>query len=112
VPSFLMLAQIANAAARGVPILDRATSKTQVLTLALVGTPTKGRPVCWHVVRKLDLPNRMWSGPAPLHELATALLLTGYDPWDTNTRELAGRDDLVQHDPVDDAIGLFCAGKN
>jgi hypothetical protein len=54
----------------------------------------------------------MWSGPAPLHELATALLLTGYDPWDTNTRELAGRDDLVQHDPVDDAIGLFCAGKN
>jgi hypothetical protein len=46
---------------------------------------------------------RMWLGPYPMHELGTALLLAGVDP-DVNRRELAGRPDLVQHDPVDDAI--------
>lgn len=51
----------------------------------------------------MDLENRMWNGPYPMHELGTALLVTGHDP-DINGRELAGRDDLVQHDPVDDAI--------
>jgi hypothetical protein len=53
---------------------------------------------------ELDVENRLWKGPAPLHELATAFLLNGYDPWETDRRKFAGRDDLVQHDPVDDAI--------
>ena len=55
-----------------------------------------------------DLENHMWLGPYPMHELGTALLLTGRDP-DTNRRELAGKPDLVQHDPVDDAIAAaYC----
>jgi hypothetical protein len=55
-----------------------------------------------------DLENRMWLGPYPMHELGTALLLAGLDP-DANRRELAGKPDLVQHDPVDDAIAAaYC----
>ena len=52
---------------------------------------------------ELDPPGRTWEGPYPMHELGTALLLNGIDV-DVNRREMAGRDDLVQHDPVDDAI--------
>lgn len=46
---------------------------------------------------------RMWQGPYPMHELGTALLLADLDP-DINRRELAGRPELVQHNPLDDAI--------
>lgn len=46
---------------------------------------------------------RMWSGPYPMHELGTALLLAGEDP-DVNRREYIGRPDLVQHNPYDDAL--------
>lgn len=38
-----------------------------------------------------------------MHELGTALLLSGNDP-DVNRHELAGWRELVQHNPVDDAI--------
>lgn len=51
----------------------------------------------------LDWEARQWLGPYPMHELGTALLLSGVDP-DVNRREFAGRPELVQHDPVDDAI--------
>lgn len=55
-----------------------------------------------------DLESRMWLGPYPMHELGTALLLAGQDP-DVNRREFAGKPDLVQHDPVDDAIAAaYC----
>lgn len=50
-----------------------------------------------------DLAERLWLGPYPMHELGTALLLAGVDP-DVNRREFAGRPDLVQHDPYDDAL--------
>lgn len=51
----------------------------------------------------LDPDNRTWEGPYPMHELGTALLLNAIDV-DVNRREMAGRDDLVQHHPVHDAI--------
>jgi hypothetical protein len=50
-----------------------------------------------------DLPGRQWSGPYPMHELGTALLLAGVDP-DVNRREYARAPHLVPHDPVDDAV--------
>lgn len=53
---------------------------------------------------EIDRAGRQWKGPLPLHELATVLLLAGLDPVETNRREYAGRPDLVQHDPVADAL--------
>jgi hypothetical protein len=50
-----------------------------------------------------DLEERKWLGPYPQHELGTALLMAGIDP-DISRRDFCGRSDLVQHDPVDDAI--------
>lgn len=47
---------------------------------------------------------RQWLGPYPMHELGTAFLVAGLDPDATNRREFAGRPDLVQHDPYDDAL--------
>jgi hypothetical protein len=71
------------------------------LCLADFGAPVEAG--LFRTCVEMDLKDRMWNGPYPMHELGTALLLKGYDP-DINRRELAGRDDLVQHDPVDDAI--------
>ena len=51
----------------------------------------------------LDPGKRTWEGPYPMHELGTALLLSGNDP-DLNRREFIDRPNLVQHDPVDDAL--------
>ena len=51
-----------------------------------------------------DLFGRQWLGPYPMHELGTALLLAGLDPDGLNRREYAGRPDLVQHNPYDDAL--------
>jgi hypothetical protein len=76
--------------------------KDGATVIADCGTPVEAG--LFRACIELDLENRLWEGPKPLHELATALLLAGYDPWDTDRRELSGRTDLVQHDPVDDAI--------
>jgi hypothetical protein len=65
-----------------------------------------GAPVEAGLFRKcveLDPEARTCEGP--MHELGTALLLNGINV-DVNRREMAGRDDLVQHDPVDDAVAV------
>lgn len=46
---------------------------------------------------------RMWNGPYPLHEVATALLCAGVDP-DIDRVEFSGLAGLTKHNPVDDAI--------
>lgn len=79
------------------------THKDISIALADCGAPVEAG--LFRACIELDPANRMWQGPTPLHELATALLLAGYDPWETNRRELAERSDvLIQHDPVDDAL--------
>ena len=70
------------------------------LALADCGTPVEAG--LFRACIELDLDNRLWQGPTPLHELATVFLLKGYDPWETDRRQFAQRSDLVQHDPVDD----------
>jgi hypothetical protein len=72
------------------------------LVLADCGTPVEAG--LFRACVELDLENRKWQRPKPLHELATALLLAGHDPWETDRRELSGKTKLVQHDPVDDAL--------
>ncbi|WP_020572656.1 hypothetical protein [Parafrankia discariae] len=49
-----------------------------------------------------DAAGRWKRGPYPLHELASALWMAGFDP-DVDRREFCGRPDLTAHDPVDDA---------
>lgn len=50
-----------------------------------------------------DDPNaRQWLGPYPLHEVGTALLCAGIDP-DIDRIDFSGLNDLVRHNPVDDA---------
>jgi hypothetical protein len=81
--------------------------KDEAVAVADCGVPVEAG--LFRACVELDLASRLWEAPAPLHELATAFLLKGHDPWDTNRREFAGRDDLVQHDPVDDSIAaLLC----
>jgi hypothetical protein len=84
--------------------------RDESLALADCGTPVEAG--LFRACIELDLENRIWQGPKPLHELATALLLAGYDPWETDRRELSGRTDLVQHDPVDDAIAAALCWQN
>lgn len=52
-----------------------------------------------------DPSERIWSGPYPLHEVATALLCAGVDP-DIDRIEYSGVDPSAvrKHNPVDDAI--------
>lgn len=47
-----------------------------------------------------DLTSRMWQGPYPLHDVATARLCAGADPLETTYR-LA--QELPEHDPLADA---------
>ena len=75
--------------------------KKDAICLADFGAPVEAG--LFRACVELDPQARTWEGPYPMHELGTALLLNGIDV-DVNRREMAGRDDLVQHDPVDDAI--------
>ncbi|KPM55660.1 hypothetical protein ACG83_10240 [Frankia sp. R43] len=54
-------------------------------------------------------PAARWDrGPYPLHELASALWMAGFDP-DIDRRAFCGRADLTPHDPVDDAtLAALC----
>ena len=76
-------------------------NKEDALCVADFGAPVEAG--LFRACVELSPELRTWQGPYPMHELGTALLLAGFDP-DINRRELARRPDLVQHDPVDDAI--------
>ena len=91
----------------------------QTIILADFGVPVEAR-----LFRECIAENpvfRGWSGPYPLHDLGTMLLMVGADPDKTNRRTwwhdlyedaMFIEPGLRQHDPVDDALGAArCAVK-
>lgn len=75
--------------------------KKDAICLADFGAPVEA--ALFRACVELDPEQRTWEGPYPLHELGTALLCGGRDP-DIDRRKFGGMPNLVQHDPVDDAL--------
>jgi hypothetical protein len=69
--------------------------------VADVGAPVEAG--LFRAAVELDRERREWSGPYPLHEVATRLADAGVDP-KVDRREFSGRLDLTPHDPADDAL--------
>lgn len=76
-------------------------NKNDALCIADVGSPVESGLFSACIAD--DLGARQWSGPYPLHEVATLLFAAGVDP-DLNRVEFSGLSGLIQHNPVDDAI--------
>jgi hypothetical protein len=74
----------------------------RVIAVSDFGLPVEG--TLFSAAQALDLDNREFAGPYPLHELGTRLRDAGIDP-DIDRIEFADQGTgFTKHDPVDDAI--------
>ncbi len=76
--------------------------KNDCLPLADVGVPVEG-----HLILKTiqdNIAEREFKGPFPLFDVSAFLLTCGLDPIKIQRKEFANRADLVEHNPVDDAL--------
>ena len=76
--------------------------KNESLALADIGVPVEANLLntCIHD----DLDAREFQGPYPLYDLSAFLLIAGHHPIDLQRKIFVDRTDLMEHNPLDDAL--------